>query len=312
MGITADTGHSGSVINQPYDLTSGTASGGSSSSPRAGKFPIQNSRGQSMYVRTDIHEAQTGLVFVLHGFSGGMDQPHVQAVGDAFHRNGYTVVYLDATHSFNDSDGTLEGNTTGSHRQDLDDCINWAKTQDWYQEPYALGGHSLGSFVCLFHAADNPDKVELVVPTATALSGDHLEEAFKNGSRPHYDSFKSRGFHHVYDNWSGKNQKAKRSWAWLEDMRRYDVTKHLDKLTMPACFIVGSRDMPTPPSQQTMLFNAWKGQPKALYIVEGAEHTFTKPDHLQKLRDHLDGWLKQVHFTRRPNTKNTRNNAPKP
>lgn len=265
-----------------------------SGSPLPPKQPITNRRGQTMYVRVDEAQDSQGLVFVQHGFSGGMDQTHLKAVAEGFRRAGYTVAAIDCTHSFNESDGDIAGHSVQTHRHDLDDAVAWARTQGWFKEPYALAGHSLGSFTCLLHAADNPGSVELIVPTATALSGDLLDEAFRNGSPEKYNSFKTRGFHTVYDDWTGKNQRARRTWDWLQDMRRYDIMPKLDRLTMPLCLIVGSNDMPTPPSQQAMLLNAWKGKPKSLQVVDGAEHTFETPAELAALAGHIEGWLKSL------------------
>lgn len=262
--------------------------------PLPPKQPITNRRGQTMYVRVEEAQESRGLVFVQHGFSGGMDQTHLRAVAEGFRRAGYTVVAIDCTHSFNESDGVIAGHSVQTHRHDLDDAVAWARTQGWFKEPYALAGHSLGSFTCLLHAADNPRSVALVVPTATALSGALLDEAFKNGSPEKYDSFKTRGFHNVYDDWTGKNQRAQRSWGWLQDMRRYDIMTKLDRLTMPLCLVVGSEDMPTPPSQQAMLLKGWKGAPKTMHVVDGAGHTFETPAELATLSGHIEGWLKSL------------------
>ena len=73
---------------------------------------------------------------------------------------------MDATNSLNESESSSEGITTTSHYEDLVDVINWAKTQSFYKEPFALSGQSLGAISVVRYAGQYPNEINLLIPCA--------------------------------------------------------------------------------------------------------------------------------------------------
>ncbi|MBT4335499.1 hypothetical protein HOD65_03435, partial [bacterium] len=108
------------------------------------KVIIKNRKGQGIVVLLEIAPDQKGLAFVMHGLGGYKEQPHVEVFAKAFLDNNYSVIRFDTTNTFGESDGNYEDATISNYYEDLEDVIEWAKNQEWYQEPFCLAGHSLG------------------------------------------------------------------------------------------------------------------------------------------------------------------------
>ncbi len=105
-----------------------------------------------MAVRLNVDKKRNKLAFLEHGLGARKEYPHMLVLEEFFAKNGYNVVNLDATNSLNASESSAEGITFTSHYQDLEDVIEWAKSQPFYKQPFALAGQSLGAASCIKHA----------------------------------------------------------------------------------------------------------------------------------------------------------------
>jgi len=234
----------------------------------------------------DKTEGQKGLVFVMHGLGGFKEQPHLQTIGSAFKEKGFTVVYFDTTNTFGESDGNYEDATTTNYYEDLEDVINWAKTQAWYQEPFVLEGHSLGGICTALYAEKYPQKVLALAPISTVVSGRLSMETEKHRS---IDQEWQRTGWRVTESYGGRTKKLK--WSHMEDRLKYDLLPEISHLTMPVLLIVGEKDDSTPVDQQRMLFAALPVGKKGIHIIKGAPHTFRDSQHLQEIKEILNRWI---------------------
>ncbi|MBU0859156.1 MAG: lysophospholipase [Alphaproteobacteria bacterium] len=237
---------------------------------------LQNRHGVKMNIWVDGNlTANAPVAFVLHGFSGNAKQPHVQAMAEAFRRNGYITVSIDATNSFNTSGGTIEQANWTNHMNDLADTVAWARTQPWFREPFAITGQSMGGGAVLSYAAQNPDKVRLLVPVATLVSKDLYIKAMEQNDPQHLKNWRENG--HFTIMFNGKAHK--RLWDHIEkDYAQYDMLKHASKLTMPTLLVAGEIDTLTPPWAHKALFDVLPG-PKAFHTIKGAHHCFEQHEH---------------------------------
>lgn len=116
-----------------------------------------------MAVRLDIDKNRNKLAFLEHGLGARKEYPHMLVLEEFFVKNGYNVVNLDATNSLNASESSTDGITFTSHYDDLKDVVEWAKTQNFYKEPFALAGQSLGAAACVKYAGQYPTKVNILL-----------------------------------------------------------------------------------------------------------------------------------------------------
>src|SRR3989344_3541094 len=208
------------------------------------KIFIKNRNNKKIAVVIDENQNPKGLVFVMHGLGGFKEQKHIQTFADAFRENNFIVVLFDTTHTFGESEGLYEDATTTNYYEDLEDVINWARTQNWFKKPFWLIGHSLGGISTALYAERHPEEVQAIAPISTVVSGELSVETKK--TRGTLDEWKKTGW--LVANSESKPGLVKRlKWSEMEDRLKYDLLPEADKLSMPVLMIVGDKDTSTPP-----------------------------------------------------------------
>lgn len=254
------------------------------------KLFIKNRKKQKIAVLIENPENPKGLVFVMHGLGGFKEQPHIEMYARAFLDNRYTAVRFDTTNTFGESDGNYEDATTTNYYEDLEDVLEWSKSQGWYDASYHLIGHSLGSMCVALYAEKYPEKVKAIAPTSTVVSGKLSMET--QAYRDDIEEWKRTRW--LVSKSSSKPGLIKRlKWSHMEDRLKYDLLLEAHKLTMPVLLIVGEKDDSTPPKHQKILYDKLPGK-KEMHIIKGAEHTFREKHHLEEIKQILDHWIKSL------------------
>jgi len=247
---------------------------------------ITNRDGHKISVLIEGPATKSKLAFVMHGLGGNKSQGHIRAMVEAFLEDGYTVVSWDAARTFGESEGgNYEDATITNYYADLEDVVLWAATQTWYVEPFVLCGHSLGGISVALFAEKHPEIIKALAPLSTVVSG----ELSMQTKADDLESWKRDGIR-VTMSHDGKQEKRLK-WSHMEDRMKYDLLKHVDKLTMPIIMIVGERDDPTPPEHQQILFDKLPGS-KELHVIKGALHSFYEPREQAEVKKLLKTWLK--------------------
>ena len=252
------------------------------------KIFIKNRKDQKISVKIDIQKPQKGLAFVMHGLGGSTNQPHIQTFTKAFIDSKITTIFFDTTNSTGESDGNLEDATLTNYYEDLEDVLEWAKTQQWYQEPFWLAGHSLGAISTALYAEKYPTKIKALAPISTVVSGELSKEAH---SKKELDEWEKNGIRE----WESTNNPGlikRLKWSHFIDRLKYDLIPNINKLTMPVLMIVGSEDTSTPVKHQELMFKFLPGK-KELHIIKGSPHTFREQDHLNQIYKIFTDWIQK-------------------
>lgn len=236
------------------------------------KIFIRNRKKQKVVVVVEETKEAKGLAFVMHGLSGNKEQPHIVMMAEAFKEKGYTVVSFDTTNTFGESDGQYEDATVTNYYEDLEDVINWSKTQKWYQEPFILAGSSLGGISVILYAQKYPQKIKGLAPCQTVISGRLSLETPKYLGK--MESWEKTGWFEEKSSTSPTGIKRLK-YFHIVDRLKYDVLLGVHKLTMPVLMVVGSKDDSTPYKHQKLLFDKLPGK-KEIHLVKDAPHTFKK------------------------------------
>lgn len=253
------------------------------------KFEIKNRYGLKIVGEILEPENSKGLAFVLHGLGGYKEQTHIKLITDTFYSNDLTIINFDATNSVGESEGKYEDATLGKHYEDLVDVISWSKTQDFYQEPFILSGHSMGAQAILEYAENYPLEIKGVFAFAPVVSGELSFEAYQNSDPNAFENWKKTGWQERKS--SSKPGLIKRlPWSHMEERLNHDLLQDSDKLNMPLAILVGSEDIPCPVKNQKILFDKLNCE-KDLYIVKDAPHSFKTEEHLNELKKYLNIWL---------------------
>jgi pimeloyl-ACP methyl ester carboxylesterase len=251
------------------------------------KERIKNRKGQSIVVVVDLADNSKGVAFIEHGLGGYKEQEHVVAMADAFFGKGYSTVLFDTTNSFGESDGNYEDATTTNYYEDLEDVIEWASKQEWYQEPFILAGHSTGSMCAMLYAEKYPEKIKSLAPISCAIN-DNLKEKLE-----HDESLKEWRENGIKETTGYDGRKKRLKWSFMEDTAKYDPLEGADVLTMPVLLVVGSEDTSTPLEYQEQVKESVNGKVE-LHIIEGAAHTFRGEKELNELKMIIGNWLESL------------------
>ena len=120
--------------------------------------------------------------------------------------------------------------------QDLEDAILWAKRQNFYVEPFALAGQSLGAEAIVLYASQNIEKVELVVPCAFPWLDGKIE--VQNNKRT--KDILEKGFYDQVSRSTGRILRIRKN--YLDDLEKYYLTDHVKNIKAETHLIVGLKD----------------------------------------------------------------------
>ena len=239
------------------------------------KLFITNRKGLKMSIRLNISNEKKKLVFLEHGLGARKEYPHMQVLEDVFSAFGYNVINIDATNSLNESENSSEGITTTGHYEDLVDVINWAKTQPFYKQPFALAGQSLGAISIVNYAGQYPDEVNLLIPCAFPYYK-FVEEELNTFAR----EIIKKGY---FDKISKSTGRVLRMTpAYVEDMKQLDLTPQIEKITADTCILVGSKDTEKHLKNSTRLYQMLNCK-KEFYKLEGIPHDLANTPHDKEL-----------------------------
>ncbi len=173
--------------------------------------------------------------------------------------------------------------------------IKWAGTHEWYQEPFVLAGHSLGSICIALFAENYPGKVKAIAPISTVVSGKLSVEAHERYKPEEFKKWQQTG-------WKEEESRSKPGvlkrlrWSHIEDRLKYDLLPRVSKLTIPILLIVGENDTSTPTEHQKILYDVLPGK-KELHVIKGAPHTFRDSAHLAEIKKIFNQWIVKLNST---------------
>lgn len=251
---------------------------------------IKNREGLKIIVQIEEVKNSKGLVFVMHGLGCFKEQHQMEAIAKAFRDNKFTVIRFDTTNSIGESGGKLEDASITGYYQDLEDVINWSKSQKWYQEPFFLAGHSVGGYCVARYTINYPERVKAVAPFSAFVSGrlfsktkeiSPLLEKWKNDGIREWESTSRPGF------------MKRLKYEFMEDAFTHNLLEDAGKITCPVLLVVGEEDETIPVEDQKLLYAALKSE-KELHIIKNSGHTFRGEQPLRELEDIINKWIKAL------------------
>ena len=267
------------------------------------KLFIKNRKGENISVLVEETENQKGLAFVMHGLGGYKEQDHISIFAEAFKERKFTVIRFDTTNTLGESDGKYENATITNYYEDLEDVINWAQGQEWYQEPFVLSGHSLGGICTSLYAEKYPEKVCGLAPISTMVSGKLSIEAHKRWDANDFADWERTG-------WKEEESQSKPGvikrlpWSHISDRLKYDLLPDAKKLTMPVLLITGEKDTLALSGHMQILYKALPG-PKEYHIIKNAPHTFRDKKHLEEIKTLILEWIDKNLMVKNKSNNNT-------
>lgn len=260
------------------------------------RLAIKNRHGLKLVIQVDEPDTPKDLVFIAHGQGGFMRQKHIEAFTEAFLENNFRVVRFDATHSIGESEGDIIDVTYDGYVEDLEDVINWARSQEWFKQPFALCGQSMGAQSTAWYAEQHPEEVKYLAPIAPTVNFDLWVKTMDSKDRMDWEE---KGYK-VEASRSKPGVAKKIGWGVAESLKKFDLIPNADRLTMPILFLAGEFDQPCPIENQMELYERIPSKNKTFIKIAGAEHSFRNAKtqeygkEVQEAKAALSSWLRGV------------------
>ena len=226
---------------------------------------IKNRKGLKMAVRLNISDNREKLVFLEHGLGARKEYPHMLVMEEAFAAHGYNVVNLDATNSNNESEKSKESITFSGQLHDLEDVIEWAKSQKFYTEPFALAGQSLGAEACVLYAGKSAERVRLLVSASFPWIDGEIEVKVNKRA----EAILKNGY---YDQVSKSTGRVLRFYKnYLDDLKQYNLTDEIRQIRANTYVIDGLLDTEYHIENSKKLYEMLNCK-KELFLLPGVPH----------------------------------------
>lgn len=244
---------------------------------------LQNNQKQSIHVKV-YNETGNKLAFVLHGLASDMEHQTVQAAKQAFLDNGYTVVTFDARYSLGKSYGNVSNVSLNTFLDDLETVVNWAKKQDFYHEPFAIAGHSLGGAAAILYSHNN-DNISFLIPIAPVTGGQQWENSCIKNMPEFCKQWKEKGYYE----YKLKNKSANIFYTVVDEAKSYNALKLAEDITASTLFIVAEQDRVI---EEKDIENVSDVMNAKVIKISQSSHNFTKKQNQNDLYQAIYNFIK--------------------
>ena len=255
----------------------------------AKEVQIKNADNQDIAVEVFKPSDTSGnqLAFIQHGLAADKEHTVVQTLKQAFLDKGYTVVLFDSRFSIGKSFGGVENARLKTFDEDLNTVIGWAETQEFYHQPFALAGHSLGAAAVLVYTYEHPEKVSLTIPVTPVVSGQNWEDTCMQNMPDFCRNWKQNGYYE----YKPFGKPATISYQTVEDAKSYDAKEILPAIKTPVLLVAGEDDKVVNPEAISGL-SAYMSSEDKLEIVPHSGHNFENKGNLDDLYNAVSEFIK--------------------
>ena len=250
-------------------------------------IPVAQDEVISLTVDRPAKAKSQKLAFIQHGLSSNSEHPTVQMAKQAFLNSGYVVVTFDSRYSTGKSSGEVENVRFSTFEEDLNSVVNWAKTQKFYAEPFALAGHSLGGASVLQYSWEHPSFVNKVIGITPVISGQLWEESCMRDMADFCQQWKKDGFF-AYTTQKGQNVKI--PYQVVESSKSYNALENAQKIEAEVLLVEAQNDTVIPLADVEKLYDRLS-VPRYKTVVPNSGHNFETPKNQEDLRTALESFI---------------------
>ncbi len=222
---------------------------------------------------------QCPLVIVLHGFTGHMDERHIEAVSKAMNEVGYATLRVEL-YGHGKSDGQFKDHTIYKWITNVMTVIDYAKTLPFVTDIY-LAGHSQGGLTTMLVGALEKDVLKGLIELSPACcipddakSGNTLGCIYDPGNIP--DEVGNEG------GWSLRGN-------YFRVAQAIDYNAAIDAYKGPVLIVHGDADETVNVKYAIEADKRYENS--ALVLVHDDTHCFDR--HLEEMTAAVASWLKE-------------------
>jgi alpha/beta superfamily hydrolase len=213
-----------------------------------------------------------------------MNHQVVETAKNAFLDNGYTVVVFDARYSLGESYGNVSEVSLSTFLEDLETVVNWAKKQDFYHEPFAIAGHSLGGATTILYSHNN-DNISFLIPITPVIGGKQWENSCMKNMPDFCKQWKEKGYYEYKQN----NKSVNIFYTVVNEAKSYNALELAQNIKAPALFIIAENDRVI---EEKDVQNVARLMKAKITKISQSTHNFTKKQNQDDLYHAIYNFIK--------------------
>ena len=246
------------------------------------KIFFENSSGIKLYgiVSNPTDDTTKPIIILCHGFSTSKDGRTYVRLEEILNEHGISTFRFDFF-GHGESEGKFEEITTSGAVDDVLNAIKFIKGADY--KKIGLVGSSFGGMTSIFAASKSDDLYVLALKSPVS---DYKSMSETRRSEQELEDWKDKGYVEL-DGADGERRWL--NYSFYEDAEKVDAYKAARKIKVPAMIVHGDADETVPVEQSIRTASLIKNC--RLEIIEGCDHTYSQPEHFEKLLDLISEFI---------------------
>ncbi|MGD2295782.1 MAG: alpha/beta fold hydrolase [Candidatus Aminicenantes bacterium] len=248
------------------------------------KIFFLNSKGTKLcgVLSNPTDDTSKPIIILCHGFSTGKDGRTYVRLEEILNAQGISTFRFDFF-GHGKSEGKFEEITTSEAVDDALNAIKFIRETDY--KKIGLVGSSFGGMASILAASQSDDLYILALKSPVS---DYKSMSEIRRSEQELEDWKEKGFVE-FEGPDGEMRWL--NYSFYEDAEKVDAYKAARKIKVPTLIVHGDADE-TVPIEQSMK-TAGLIQDCRLEVIEGGDHTYSNPEHFEKLLDLISEFITQ-------------------
>jgi alpha-beta hydrolase superfamily lysophospholipase len=180
--------------------------------------------------------------------------------------------------------GNVSDVSLNTFLEDLETVVNWAKKQDFYHEPFAVAGHSLGGAAAILYSHNNDD-ISFLIPIAPIIGGKQWENSCMKNMSEFCKQWKEKGYYE----YKLKDKSVNIFYTVVDEAKSYNALELVPDISAPTLFIIAEEDRVIEEKDIKQVADMMKAK---VIEISQSTHNFTKKTNQNDLYQAIYDFIK--------------------